>query len=114
MGVPLNWTCHGFLNEWFDLHRFHAPHTLNLTVLRLFVDPLIRRSPPKLDPDVLSHSLNDLCKMSLGLNASKLNIIPESDPVVIGNYQVIPANAFPRCDDIIDGMGRPIKKLFPC
>lgn len=75
---------------------------LGLNVIRLFVHSFIESPPPQLDPDVLSHSLNRLCKLGLELNTSALTSTVTLG--VLGNYyEVIPTFAFPKCDDVVNG-----------
>ena len=103
LGVPLDWTAGSRWEERFYLRSFllKAP---DLILLSLFIQPLVDDPPSKLEPKVLSCSLNRLCDIGLKITSSTAANILCVDPIDIHEYKVIPSIAFPDCYDIIEGM----------
>ena len=82
----------------------HTARALNLTVLRVFVQPFIAEPPSQLDTDVLSYSLNRLCNMGLEFGSKNIRESLRLDPIWVHYYEVMPVNAFPKCEDVMDCM----------
>ena len=104
LGVPLNWISHSYGRKRFQLPLF-PPEALKLIVFSQFIQPLIHDPPWKLEPKVLSRSLNRLCDIGLQITSSSLvtrNFIDLGMPY----YQISPWIAFPECREVLDGMYR--------